>query len=1823
MTIPLRGSPRAAAKVDSDVYLGQQCVILRERQVSDLIFRVGAVNISGWSSSIRQHYFEEYFRSAQCDCIIVSESNLNLTNLRRWNRNRLGRNHASDFCVYGPDGPSSDLGIAICLANRWTAYVEGVDQSQRRALRLRLRFRGGALHIIGVYFPSGTRATAADIVALSTSDATDPADPADPRGLALTRTVKTWVEDAARAHARIVVAGDMNGCMDPSLERYRIGPDRHVERPSSSLPETLLLRGLTQQGLVTDPYRRRNPNAPGVTRKRQDAVNGYISLARLDYILTDGDTARTIVVDVDPSQVGLEPLGLDHFPVYAELDATPLLLPLVEPEPDLPLPMTKRVDTRRLTPEHLTAFAGYIKDRYASCLSTRTTADVDAFATRSEAVLWRAAMAKLPIRTMGRRRKDDQDPNIIYHARRWLSKQRRRCEEEIEEGHAREDWCVRAIARFGMKFPALALPLERAGTRVTGLRGVDRLKRMDLVLHRWDEKRLANARARSIAAAVKTRFDDFATQPGVHLQRILEKNKTFTSITRVRTADGAVIDDGVEVKLYIQDFFQRQSPVTEMGSFEEFPGWADVYKPLASLDPAYLDPVLRDVTADEILDTLGRTALWKAPGSSGITAGMIKAAMPVLGQDLAGVFTIMLRNAYIPGKWLDAIMLPIPKDKDWTGSLDRVRSIMLLDVFRKLFLHIVTDRLTVELDRGHALSDWNVGFRRGLHGPDKVAMIRSARDVCAATDRTLFLTQFDVAKAFDSVSLSSLIASFKRVRMPEILIDLFRNVYTGRRARVKTGHGLTAAYRQGRGVEQGDHPSPLAWTIFYDALLIQANNSNLGVSFDAEGDGSGFTVSCLAMADDLETLATSEADNRALIGVVDEFMLLHKIRVNGAKTVMAVQMFPSDERWPAPVQLRSSPGDPITDIRAQNAKITVLGVPMRLDGSSDAAVAVMTQKAEAIAGILSRKATSYKILRSVVNTVLIPSVVYRTWGNTLSAEQLTKVERRWLRVVKHGLGLPSTTANVWIWDPNGYKINRLSDIVLRQHVTGVLRTLSSPHISHAVAVQHLRYWQRKEGWTCMPLAVEQDTRWMHGDYYKWLARLLAEWKLTLLPNRAETELDVQPTRTNVPLHAVLDHSSAKVALPSLAERLDHDVRALFNLMDPNLDLRERIPGARVMKNSKWYQRLQQDWQSTTPRHRRILLAPTTPSAKRRLQMAPELGDLRRGAPRMTKRLPTRRILTPRITGIGQRHPTRKRTRADEPEHPGRRPTQVRTGYFEPPSARPMQPDAARQEPAVPVPAPQATGIKFIICAEPPRPVVDLTLTNLRLEATKQVPSQDFWDGLERTDLATIYTDGSVKGMTRGGYAVIFVTASDPERAVILGAYDGPGLSSTRMEALAIIHALAILPIWTPVAIHSDSMNAIQAVRSLVEDRTRHGGGRRVQHTDSELWAFAHRIWSQRTAPTTLTHVRAHTGIQGNETADEWANRARESYPTAWSLDGIYAQDHRYALGVAGWDLHQPAIRTLKSLTKAWNEQELREHMERRYGPGGGEWTHGPHDVEEELEPRPSPPEANHSNRNEEDMRDNDAIQAVDPDYSLRPPWIPTDGDTKHRAFATKLLAGNLPTMERQFCWGYAYPDAQCRRCLQAVETQTHLWTCPAIAAEDRQQVQDALHQGIRQGSKVTQDLVVQLVGPFLQDGDALGTKWVTLGLLPQRLVLMLAAGMDLTETKARTCLAEALRRTRRVVYEKIWKERCRTTVHWERANSITAGSKRVRGPGRGSQEVPPHPTRPPDGVNSNTGPRDVRMARMVQGWMGRRMGGWRLCWPGGEDVCSSGRPTAP
>ena len=113
----------------------------------------------------------------------------------------------------------------------------------------------------------------------------------------------------------------------------------------------------------------------------------------------------------------------------------------------------------------------------------------------------------------------------------------------------------------------------------------------------------------------------------------------------------------------------------------------------------------------------------------------------------------------------------------------------------------------------HELLDIQTGFRKGRGTRDQIANIRWIIEIAREFQKNIYFCFIEYAKAFDCVDHNKLWKILQEMGIPDHLTCLLRNLYAGKEATVRIGHGTTDWFHIGKGVHQAVycHPAYLTY----------------------------------------------------------------------------------------------------------------------------------------------------------------------------------------------------------------------------------------------------------------------------------------------------------------------------------------------------------------------------------------------------------------------------------------------------------------------------------------------------------------------------------------------------------------------------------------------------------------------------------------------------------------------------------------------------------------------------------------------------------------------------------------------------------------------------------------------------------------------------------------------------------------------------------------------------------------------------------------------------------------------------------------------------
>ena len=127
--------------------------------------------------------------------------------------------------------------------------------------------------------------------------------------------------------------------------------------------------------------------------------------------------------------------------------------------------------------------------------------------------------------------------------------------------------------------------------------------------------------------------------------------------------------------------------------------------------------------------------------------------------------------------------------------------------------------------------------------------------------KNIYFYVFNYAKAFDCVDHNKLWNILQEMGIPEHLIYLLKNMYTGQEAKVRTGHETMDWFQIGKGVWQGCILSPCLFNLYAECIMGNArlDETQAGIKI------AGRNINNLRYEDDTTLMAESEEELKSLL----------------------------------------------------------------------------------------------------------------------------------------------------------------------------------------------------------------------------------------------------------------------------------------------------------------------------------------------------------------------------------------------------------------------------------------------------------------------------------------------------------------------------------------------------------------------------------------------------------------------------------------------------------------------------------------------------------------------------------------------------------------------------------------------------------------------------------------------------------------------------------------------------------------------------------------------------------------------------------------------
>ena len=243
---------------------------------------------------------------------------------------------------------------------------------------------------------------------------------------------------------------------------------------------------------------------------------------------------------------------------------------------------------------------------------------------------------------------------------------------------------------------------------------------------------------------------------------------------------------------------------------------------LSPLDDSSIPPP-PDVVPDEFIITqeqverkLNRVKVHKAPGPDGLPNWLLRDFSSHLAGPVCAIYNASVREGFVPTRWKEANVVPVPKIQPPRAVESDLRPISLTATLVKVLESFVGPWIMERV--GDSLDNRQYGaLRRRSTTHALVDMLHhwhAAIDKCDSI-RTVFV---DFAKAFDHVDHNVLVAKLAALGLPDVIVRWICSFLRDRRQRVKIGDIQSEWLQLAAGMPQGSYLGPLTFIILINAL---------------------------------------------------------------------------------------------------------------------------------------------------------------------------------------------------------------------------------------------------------------------------------------------------------------------------------------------------------------------------------------------------------------------------------------------------------------------------------------------------------------------------------------------------------------------------------------------------------------------------------------------------------------------------------------------------------------------------------------------------------------------------------------------------------------------------------------------------------------------------------------------------------------------------------------------------------------------------------------------------------------------------------------------
>ncbi|XP_039130894.1 uncharacterized protein LOC120267295 [Dioscorea cayenensis subsp. rotundata] len=243
---------------------------------------------------------------------------------------------------------------------------------------------------------------------------------------------------------------------------------------------------------------------------------------------------------------------------------------------------------------------------------------------------------------------------------------------------------------------------------------------------------------------------------------------------------------------------------------------------LPRLNDSVASSIVREVTKEEVFQTLLDLPTGKSPGPDGFCTEFYHSFWPIIGDHLFLAVRCFFERAIIPSSWGKTFITLIPK-KDHPHSVSDFRPISLCNVNFKIISKLLANRMQLVLPS--LIGREQAGFVTNRCSFDNIIAVQEIVHTLETDTKNppRMLIKLDIEKTYDTVNWNAILAVFDHMNFPPLWISWISTCLRSCSFSLLINGNSSPWFPSSRGVRQGDPISSYLFILVSQILTAFLN----------------------------------------------------------------------------------------------------------------------------------------------------------------------------------------------------------------------------------------------------------------------------------------------------------------------------------------------------------------------------------------------------------------------------------------------------------------------------------------------------------------------------------------------------------------------------------------------------------------------------------------------------------------------------------------------------------------------------------------------------------------------------------------------------------------------------------------------------------------------------------------------------------------------------------------------------------------------------------------------------------------------------------------